>query len=199
VTARASRPRGPRGPEADTRADIVRAALELFSTDGYEKTSMRAIARAAGVDPSLPRHYFASKSELFFASVGPLDVIDANVARILDGPVDTVGVRILTTFVGLWDDPDMGRRLQTIVRSAMTTPEVANLARSILFDRLFLPFARLFGDDDLEARAGAAMTIALGLAMSRYVLKVPPIASIPSDRFVARFAPAMQLMVSGAS
>ena len=199
MPARAKRPRGPRGPEAHTRDDIVAAALDLFSTQGYEKTSLRAIARAAGVDAALPRHYFASKSELFLASVGPLDVIDENVARILDGPVDAIGFRILFTFARLWDDPEMGRRLLTVVRNAMTVPEVADVARNLLFDRLFLRFARSVGDDDVEGRAGAAMTLALGLATSRYVLRVEPIASIPSEAFVARFAPAMQLLLTTTS
>ena len=47
-----------------TRAAIFEAALELFRAHGYEATTMRAIARRAGVSLGSSYHYFPSKEHL---------------------------------------------------------------------------------------------------------------------------------------
>jgi AcrR family transcriptional regulator len=47
-----------------TRAAIVAAALRLFRENGYEATTMRAIAREAGVATGNAYYYFSSKEEL---------------------------------------------------------------------------------------------------------------------------------------
>src|SRR3984957_21054212 len=48
-----------------TEARILGAAAQAFLTAGYERTTIRAVASAAGVDPGLVIHYFGSKQELF--------------------------------------------------------------------------------------------------------------------------------------
>lgn len=47
-----------------TRARIRNAALQLFGTNGFERTSVRAIANAAEVSPALVIHHFGSKDDL---------------------------------------------------------------------------------------------------------------------------------------
>ena len=52
-------------PRAEqTRAAIIEAALSLFRETGYEATTMRAIARRAGVSTGNAYYYFGSKEEL---------------------------------------------------------------------------------------------------------------------------------------
>lgn len=46
------------------RARIRDAALEQFAEHGFERTTIRAIAAAAGVSSGLVRHHFGSKQEL---------------------------------------------------------------------------------------------------------------------------------------
>ncbi len=198
MPAPASRPRGPRGPEADTRADILRAALTLFSAHGYETTSMRAIAKQAGVDPSLPRHYFASKSELFVEALGPVEQIERNVTRLIPGSPDLLGARMIGVFLEVWDSPELGARLRILLQSAVGTPEIADIARAMLFERLFLPIAKGVGPDDAEGRAAAALSQMLGLVVARYILRVEPIASADQEYLIARFAPQVQRLITGA-
>lgn len=58
-------PAGPRSARGEqTRAAIVTAALELFRERGYEKTTMRAVADAAGVSLGNAYYYVASKEHL---------------------------------------------------------------------------------------------------------------------------------------
>lgn len=49
---------------ASTRQRILDTALQLFATKGYEETSMRDIAAAAGASLGLAYRYFASKEDL---------------------------------------------------------------------------------------------------------------------------------------
>src|SRR6201996_5710598 len=48
-----------------TEARILDAASQAFLTAGYERTTIRAVAAAAGVDGGLVMHYFGSKQELY--------------------------------------------------------------------------------------------------------------------------------------
>src|SRR5207245_5340745 len=50
-----------------TKARIRDAALKLFGSEGVAATSLRGVARAAGVSPGLVVHHFASKQGLIRA------------------------------------------------------------------------------------------------------------------------------------
>jgi AcrR family transcriptional regulator len=54
----------------DTKAAIHRAAVELFSTQGYEKTSLREIAEQVGITKASLYYHYSSKQELLRAIVG---------------------------------------------------------------------------------------------------------------------------------
>ncbi len=60
-------PRAGQARSAQTRAAIIEAALRLFREAGYEATTMRAIAREAGVSTGNAYYYFSSKEELIRA------------------------------------------------------------------------------------------------------------------------------------
>jgi AcrR family transcriptional regulator len=54
----------------DTKAEIHRAALELFSAKGYEKTSLREIAERVGITKASLYYHYSSKQDLLQAIVG---------------------------------------------------------------------------------------------------------------------------------
>jgi len=54
-------------PRADREAQIVRAACEVFGTEGYAGTSVAAVAARAGISKPLVYQYFGSKEGLFCA------------------------------------------------------------------------------------------------------------------------------------
>ena len=67
--------KGRRPGNPGTADEILRSARDSFASLGYERASVRGIARAAGVDPALVLHYFGSKQHLFVAAVElPYDV-----------------------------------------------------------------------------------------------------------------------------
>lgn len=61
--------RGPGRPseETDLRAKLLAEARRLFSENGFEKTSTREIASAAGANIGLISYYFGSKDDLYLA------------------------------------------------------------------------------------------------------------------------------------
>jgi AcrR family transcriptional regulator len=158
---------------------------------------MRAIAKEAGVDPSLPRHYFPSKSALFVEALGPINQIDRNLGRVLAVPPDRLGEVMLGVILEVWDSPELGPRMRILVQSAAGTPEIAAIAKSILFERLLLPIAKSVGPKDADVRAAAALSQLLGLIVTRYILQVEPIASATRDELIRRFAPAVQRLITG--
>ena len=60
----ATRPRN----ASQTRADILGAARRRFGAEGYERTTLRAVAADVGVDAALVIRYFGSKQDLFAAA-----------------------------------------------------------------------------------------------------------------------------------
>lgn len=54
----------------DTKTAIHRAAVELFSTQGYDKTSLREIAEQVGITKASLYYHYSSKQELLRAIVG---------------------------------------------------------------------------------------------------------------------------------
>ncbi|MFI9485972.1 TetR/AcrR family transcriptional regulator [Promicromonospora sp. NPDC052451] len=51
----------------NVREQVLRAALDLFSSQGYATTSVQQVVAAAGVTKGAMYHYFTSKDDLLFA------------------------------------------------------------------------------------------------------------------------------------
>jgi TetR/AcrR family transcriptional regulator, cholesterol catabolism regulator len=88
ISARSSVPKGG-ARAAASRSRIVAAALDLFSTRGYEGTSIRDIAGAVGMTTASLYYHFSSKDELFVGVHGlSIDAVTTAVERAIAGIVD---------------------------------------------------------------------------------------------------------------
>lgn len=192
------RGRPPRAESGDTRDRILGAAREEFSERGYEKTSVRGIAKAAGVDSALVHHYFGTKEQVFEAAVSvafapALAAPDA----IAEGPLDTVGERLTRFVLGVWENPATRTPLLAIVRSAVNNDTAAAVFRRLVAAQLLRRIAARLDVPDAELRAELAAAQLVGTAMLRYVIKVEPLASADLERIVARLAPVVQGHLTG--
>ena len=113
--------RGRRPAGEDTRGLIEEAARAEFAERGYDGTTLRAVARRAGVDAALVHHYFEGKADLFAQAVVLTRVNPGHVVAGLQGPSDTLGDRLVRTFLSVWDDPVNGERLVAMLRAARPT------------------------------------------------------------------------------
>jgi AcrR family transcriptional regulator len=183
--ARIGRPRG----KTDTRNVILGAARRLFADTGYDKTSVRDVAAAAGVDPAMIRHYFGSKVELFRATMGwPFEPADI-AARITAGDRGDIGERLTRVFFEAWEQPESRAPLLAILRGAATHEESANLVRQFIQGQVYAHIAAALKAPDAELRIDLAMSQLLGIAYLRHILRVEPVASTPVEELIERIAP----------
>ncbi|MBS2963770.1 TetR family transcriptional regulator [Actinocrinis puniceicyclus] len=196
AAARRGRP-GRRPGGGDTRQVILDAARAEFAARGYENTSMRAIARAAAVNPALLHHYFGTKDQLFLAALEfPLQPREL-VARIVGGGREAVGERLVRFAFGLLENPAARDRVLAVLRAAATNEQMARLMRGFIMRELARPVAAVLDLPQPELRAQLAMTQMVGMIMGRYVLAVEPLASAPVEELVPLLAPTLQRYLVG--
>ncbi|MFF8102429.1 TetR family transcriptional regulator [Streptomyces sp. NPDC014986] len=192
------RGRPPRTESAGTRDRILGAAREEFSARGYEKTSVRGIAKSAGVDSALVHHYFGTKEQVFEAAVeGALAPAFAARDAVLDAPLEEVGERMTRMIIGLWENPVTRVPLLAIVRSAVNNETAAGVFRRLIAGQLLRRIAGRLGPPDAELRAELAAAQLVGIAMIRYVIRVEPLASADAEQIIARVAPVVQGHLTG--
>ncbi|WP_399887063.1 TetR family transcriptional regulator [Streptomyces sp. BBFR51] len=196
ATRRRGRP--PRTESADTRDRILATAREEFSERGYEKTSVRGIAKTAGVDPALVHHYFGTKEQVFAAAIEVAFAPALGAPEAIgDGPLDGVGERFTRFIFGLWENPTTRTPLLAIVRSAVNNETAAAVFRRLIAAQLLRRVAAQLDLPDAELRAELAAAQLVGCAMLRYVIKVEPLASADPEQIIARVAPVVQGHLTG--
>ncbi len=197
---RRGRPRRTDGADGTpaARERILDSARTEFSERGYDKASIRAIARGAEVDPALVHHYFGTKEQVFSAAVA-LAVEPAT--RLLgatpEQDMDEFGEQFVRMFFRMWENPVTRSPLLAIVRSAVNNETAARIFREFVTANLVARVAgRLGPDGRLRAELAAAQLI--GVVMLRYVLKAEPVASTDPEALIRRLVPVVQHHLSGA-
>ncbi|MFC9968322.1 TetR family transcriptional regulator [Nocardia ignorata] len=170
-----------------TRAAILAAARARFAADGYAKATIRAIAADADIDPSMVMRYFGSKDGLFAAAAQ----IDLDLPDLGAADPNTLGELLIRRFLTIWEDSD-NTVLLILLRTSITDDAVAERVREI-FAAQVLPAVLRFGDPaDAPRRAGLIVTQLLGLALCRYILRIPPVVQMRSGSLVADIGPVIQ-------
>ena len=185
-------PRTGRRPGASGSRDrILAAAREQFAAAGWDATTIRSIASAAGVDPALVMHYFGSKAGIFRAALEfPIDPAEM-VPRLLEPGLDGLGERMVRFFLAVWDSPD-GQPLLGVIRSAVVSEQAAQLLREFVTREVLGRIAAVLQVDQPRFRAGLAGSQLIGLAILRYVVKIEPVASASPDEIAAWVGPTLQ-------
>ncbi|OLT28673.1 TetR family transcriptional regulator [Actinomadura sp. CNU-125] len=177
-----------------TRAAILAAARRRFAADGYERATIRAIARDAGIDPSMVMRYYGSKDGLFAAATD----IDLLLPDLSQGPADRIGERLARHFVERWEGELSDEFLVVLFRSAVTGEAAAARLREVFGGQVTGALGPLVPDPaELPVRAGLVSTQLLGVALCRYILRLPPVVAMDVDALVANLAPTVQRYING--
>src|SRR5262249_37416274 len=104
----------------DTRQRILEIAQREISEHGIDGVSIRTIARLAGVDPRLVRHYFGSKEGLLLHAVQIGDDPHALAQHVAAGNPRTLGRHAARTLLRHWDDPRMSMPYRARLSAALT-------------------------------------------------------------------------------
>jgi AcrR family transcriptional regulator len=187
--------RRPAGSAA--RNDILASARALFSSNGWEATSIRAIARAADVDPGVVLHYFGDKEGVFNEAMElPMQPGQA-VAEVASGPRAGIGRRLVEFFLRIWEDPAQREQMTGLVRGAMTSAHVADLLRLALTERVLSPVAEHLDAPDGDLRVSLCSSHLVGLGIERYVLRLEPLASLSAQQVADLVGPTLQRYLTG--
>ncbi|ROO86293.1 TetR family transcriptional regulator [Actinocorallia herbida] len=182
------------GPAPTSRAERRRAtetrildeARRLFAEQGYQRATVRAIAAAARVDPSLVIQYFGSKRDLFTRAIQAPPLTSGAVASA------TVTEELLTTLgVKLGGLPEGTR---ATLRSMLTDPVAADRARAALTEQITALAATLPRDHDPELRAALITTALVGITIAHQFLDLPVLRDTPTDRIAETLRPALHAL-----
>ncbi|QQR40228.1 TetR/AcrR family transcriptional regulator [Devosia rhizoryzae] len=189
---------GRRRGASTTKDQILEAARHAFAERGFDKTTVREIAAMAGVDPAMINHHFGNKEQLFLAALdAPVDP-RLYVEQVLTGSREDIGERLLQTMLTVWDSP-VGTAGVTLMRTGLQHEWGAKLLREFLLNRILAPVMRELHLPEPEARWRSTLLASqvAGLIITRYVLKLEPLASAPRQDLVAAIAPTLQRYLTG--
>jgi len=188
---------GPRDERGVLSARIVAAARDEFAEHGWAGTTIRAVARAADVDPALVYHYFGSKEGLLDAATNPPQKWLDSVAKVWTTPIERLGAALIESLLVSWGDDEIGPTLRAILQTAAHEPSTREKLRRVVEGSL-MGVSGLGSDErDRLIRSGLISSQMMGFALMRYVWRIEPIASMTDDEAVAAISPNLQRYVSG--
>ncbi|HEY6857644.1 MAG TPA: TetR family transcriptional regulator [Mycobacterium sp.] len=181
----ATRPRN----ASQTRADILSAARRRFGAEGYERTTLRAVAADVGVDAALVIRYFGSKQNLFAAAADfTIDLPDLS-----DVNPDEVAGILLPRFFAVWEEDET---FLALLRAAMTSPVAADALRRVFAEQVAPKLITATPDHPIQ-RIGLMGAFVIGLATTRYVLLSSPVASLSREELSRWAAPVIRQLLVG--
>ena len=176
-----------------TRAAILQAAQELFATQGYERTTVRDVAARAAIDPAMVMRYFGSKEGLFARATA----FDLQLPDLTQVPKGRIGATLAAHFLDIWEGARSNGSLISLLRAAASSDDAAAAIRTIFGGQVVPMLARVVPPAELPMRAGLVATQIMGLAVTRYILKVPPVVAMDRAAIVRLLGPTMQRYVTG--
>ncbi|MFE4698752.1 TetR family transcriptional regulator [Streptomyces sp. NPDC056738] len=230
-----------------TRAVILDAARRRFAAHGFERTTIRAVAADAGIDPSMVMRYYGSKDRLFDAALD----IDLDLPDLSAVPAGERAEALVRHFLRRWERDEAGDALLLLLRSAVTNEHAAGRMHAIFATQVAPALAGAAGPEqaaraeatgpeqaaqaepagpeqaaqaeatgpeqtaqaepagpeqtaraeaagpEQAARAGLVSAQLLGLALTRYILRIPAVAHLSPEQIVATLAPAVQATLDG--
>jgi DNA-binding transcriptional regulator YbjK len=179
-----------RDPEGK-RAAITAAARAVFAEYGYEKSTIREIARRAGVTHGLVVLHFESKEKLFLAAVPGPSVLAASVSGDLQGLPE----RVARGFVDRMEFADIANPFIAVVRSAAGDQEAAGKLLRAMRASSLAAYQQVMTARDTPARVEMIGALLIGVTLSRYVLGAGPLATMPRDQLVEHLTRILQAII----
>lgn len=166
---------------------ILKSARELFGERGYERTTIRAVAASASVDPALVMQHFGSKQGLFTAAVraAPEPEITAGEGELVDFLVATLRLKLT----------ESAQAPMAMLRSMLTHPEATERAREVLVRQGDQVAAVIPECEDPALRGALVMTAMLGIRIGRELLELDALASADPERVAEIMRPSLEALL----
>ena len=164
-------------PKGDTEARLLENALHLFSTKGYDATSIREIIEGAGVTRPVLYYYFKNKEDLF------LKIVEAEFAKAfaeideIIAEIDSCANRLKALIQRVFDRVENSpETVQLMLRYFFAPPaneEIGSIREKLIHER-FLRLIRIMQDGldcgELKSGDGASLALAFSGIMDMHVM-----------------------------
>lgn len=194
----------------DAAGVVLQAARLAFASRGYAQTTMKSVAAAAGVAPGVVKSLYDNKERLFSAAMRlPFDPSEAMPELIAPG-LDGMGDRLVRMTLSLMGDDGVRRDLTRLLKSDQAAASaravmhgedsdqalgqlrfISEYIQSVIVDRV----VTALGVPDARLRVTLISSYLVGVATTRYLLKVEPLASASDDDVVAWVGPTIQVLL----
>lgn len=197
----------------DAAGAVLQAARFAFASRGYASTTMKGVAAAAGVAPGVVKSLYANKERLFAAAMRlPFDPAQA-VPELIAPGLDGMGDRLVRMVLSLMGDDQVRSDLTRMLSSDTATSFSVSAARkaavpdesaaleqmrfvseylqSTVVDRV----VAAVGVPDARMRVAVISSYLVGIATTRYLLRLEPLASATDDEVVALVGPTVQVLL----
>jgi AcrR family transcriptional regulator len=188
----AMRKTGRRPGDSGSKDAIAAAARAQFGRLGYDKTTIRAVADQAGVDPALVLYFFGSKERLFAACVEwPFDPA-AELPAVLGDDPEGAGRRLVVLFLTTWDAEEGRNPIVALLRAAMSQELAERQLRTFLQTQILEPLTTGLGADRPDLRGALVAAQLIGLGIARHVLRLEPLAALDAEAVADLVGPQVQ-------
>jgi AcrR family transcriptional regulator len=198
---------GRRAGDSGTREAILAASRKRFAEQGYDGATIRRIAADAGVDPALVHHFFGTKERLFAAAmrlpVVPGELLAAALAAGPSDPAESQGEFLARTVLQAWEVHEIRDIFLGLIRSASTSAQATTMLREFVTEAIIGRLATVArpdaGGDPAGARYRASLVASqlIGLAVTRYVLGLEPLAAADVAALAAAIGPTVDRYLTG--
>lgn len=196
-------PRSGRRPgNPATRETILASAQALFASGGYTATSLRAVARDAGVDAALVVHYFGSKDGLLRATLAMDTEPFVDIPGLMAHGLDAIGEQLIGALVDRWDgDANGAAAMRTILSIGLQEPLACDLLHTFVVERITAPLTAAIGSrfdvGEAELRAELAAAQVIGLATARNMLRLDRLVALDRGEITRLYGPLLQSALTG--
>lgn len=171
---------------------VLDAARVAFHTRGYARTTMKGVAAAAGVAPSMMKKYYANKEQMFAAAMRlPFDP-SRSVPELLAPGLEGMGERLVRGTFDVLSDEDARQQIIDLFQAGASAGKAAQSLREFLEESVVDRIASVVGIPDARMRAALISSHLVGLMATRFVIKLEPLASAPEEQVVRIYGPLIQ-------
>ncbi|WP_084520158.1 TetR/AcrR family transcriptional regulator [Nocardia mexicana] len=183
----------------ESKRKILEAARASFAAHGYQGTTVRSIAAAAEVDPSMIHYFFGRKDQLFAATMNLPDGPREPMSNLLTAGLDGLGARLVRRFLEVWDAAERMEPLLIMARSTGNSDASADMLREYIDQEFTAQLVAAVDRPDAALRCDLVCAQLLGIATARYSIRQEPLASADHDTLVAWLGPILQRLLTDPS
>ena len=183
--------------EPDLTSSILGAARLVLGARGYANTTIKTVAAAAGVAPGVVRSLYSNKEQLLAAALRvPFDPA-GSIPKLIAPGLDGMGERLVRLTLQLSNDEQVRKDATNLMQSARTSTSIDQLRglteflQATLLDRL----VEAMGVPDARMRGALITAYLAGVAATRSMLIIEPLASATDEVIVALVAPTIQRLL----